>query len=232
MELKKKSKIIEDLHDLIRGNRISEKKGQIIPNIKSYNNIENEITLMKNNLLENIGSINNKDLKQKAENVINKIDHDLEDLKKKISRKIQDLEIKNRELSSLENESNSNSNLKYEDNIMDQIKVNKLESNAHFLENRKKDLLNIQQIAAQVNHLTKEMNENVQKQGEMLDSIEENIQETDKNVEKGLKDIKEISENQKKNKKTICCIVWMILLVVFTLCGIIFALFQNKIFQK
>ena len=115
---------------------------------------------------------------------------------------------------------------------MDQIKVNKLESNAHFLENRKKDLLNIQQIAAQVNHLTKEMNENVQKQGEMLDSIEENIQETDKNVEKGLKDIKEISENQKKNKKTICCIVWMILLVVFALCGIIFALFQNKIFPK
>ena len=187
---------------------------------------------MKNNLLENIGSINNKDLKQKAENVINKIDHELEDLKKKISRKIQDLEIKNRELNSLENESNSNSNLKYEDNIMDQIKVNKLESNAYFLENRKKDLLNIQQIAAQVNHLTKEMNENVQKQGEMLDSIEENIQETDKNVEKGLKDIKEISENQKKNKKTICCIVWMILFVVFAICGVIFALFKDKIFPK
>lgn len=187
---------------------------------------------MKNNLLENISSINNIDLRQKAEKVINKIDHDLEELKKRISKKIQDLEIKNRELNELEEENNKNSNIKYEDNIMDQIKVNKLESNSKFLENRKKDLLNIQQIAAQVNFLTKEMNENVQRQGELINTIEDNVEETDKNVDKGLNDIKEIAQNQKKNKKTICCIIWMIIFVVFTICAVIFALFYDKIFKK
>ena len=115
------------------------------------------------------------------------------------------------------------------DSITNQIQIKKLESNSEFLQKRGEDLKNIQQIASQVNSLAKDMNQNLHEQGEMITKIEDNMEEVDKNVEKGLDDIKQIAENQKGNKKKLCFICFAILFVVVVLLIVIFAIFFDKI---
>ena len=207
------------------------KKGTITPTIDSYKKLDKEITNLKKNLEDNLDKMD-LDIRQKAQNVLTKIEHDLNTLHQKMYTKIEDLEKKSKELN-INNEEDylntKNSNIEMFDSITNQIQIKKLESNSEFLQKRGEDLKNIQQIASQVNSLAKDMNQNLHEQGEMITKIEDNMEEVDKNVEKGLDDIKQIAENQKGNKKKLCFICFAILFVVVVLLIVIFAIFFDKI---
>ena len=207
------------------------KKGTITPTIDSYKKLDKEITNLKKNLEDNLDKMD-LDIRQKAQNVLTKIEHDLNTLHQKMYTKIEDLEKKSKELN-INNEEDylntKNSNIEMFDSITNQIQIKKLESNSEFLQKRGEDLKNIQQIASQVNSLAKDMNQNLHEQGEMITKIEDNMEDVDKNVEKGLDDIKQIAENQKGNKKKLCFICFAILFVVVVLLIVIFAIFFDKI---
>ncbi len=115
--------MIDELYNLLP-NRIQEKKGNITPTIESYKTIDNEITILKKNLEENLLSMENPEIKQKAQNVINKIEHDLKELSNKMKTKITDLEIKKREFDALEKD-NNNSNINKNDDLYGNIKIQK-----------------------------------------------------------------------------------------------------------
>jgi predicted nucleic acid-binding protein len=219
--------MIDELHNLLP-QKIQEKKGNITPTIESYKKIDNEITLLKKNLEDNLDSIDNKEIKQKADNVINKINHDLDECRYKMERKILDLESKKRELDALEKQNNYDNSNKKNDLLSSNIQIYKLDNNSKYLEKRREELLNIQQIASQVNSLTKDMNQTVEKQGEQINSIEDNIEEMEKNVEEGHKNIKEIAKAQKANRKRLCCIFFMILFVIIVIILILFSLLKDK----
>ena len=219
--------MIDELYNLLP-NKIQEKKGNITPTIESYKKIDNEITLLKKNLEDNLDSIDNKEIKQKADNVINKINHDLDECRYKMERKILDLESKKRELDALEKQNNYDNSNKKNDLLSSNIQIYKLDNNSKYLEKRREELLNIQQIASQVNSLTKDMNQTVEKQGENLNSIEENIEEMEKNVEEGHKIIKDIARAHKANRKRLCCIFFMILFVIIVIILLFFSLFKDK----
>ena len=177
------------------------KKGSINPTLNSYKKLDEEITNLKKNLEDNLDNMNDE-ISKKAQNVLNKVEHDLNTLREKMYLKIQDLETKLKELN-LDNEEEKSNLKKSElvDTITNQIQIKKLESDAEYLQKRKEDLLNIQQISSQVNSLAKEMNQNIHKQDENITEIEENIELVDQNVEKGLLDVKQIADNQNKKKK-------------------------------
>ena len=145
------------------------KKGIINPTLNSYKALDKEITNLKQNLEANLDKMTDE-IKQKAQNVLNKIEHDLNSLNQKMYIKIQDLETKSKELN-INNDENSNlknSNVEMFDSISNQIQIKKLESNSEFLQKRGQDLLNIQQLASQVNSLAKDMNQNIHEQGENI----------------------------------------------------------------
>lgn len=219
--------MIDELHNLLP-QKIQEKKGNITPTIESYKKIDNEITLLKKNLEDNLDSIDNKEIKQKADNVINKINHDLDECRYKMERKILDLESKKRELDALEKQNNYDNSNKKNDLLSSNIQIYKLDNNSKYLEKRREELLNIQQIASQVNSLTKDMNQTVEKQGEQINSIEDNIEEMEKNVDEGHKIIKEIAKAQKANRKRLCCIIFMIIFVIIVIILILFSLLKDK----
>lgn len=223
--------MIDELYNLLP-NRIQEKKGNITPTIESYKKIDNEITLLKKNLEDNLDSIDNKEIKQKADNVINKINHDLDECRYKMERKILDLESKKRELDALEKQNNYDNSNKKNDLLSSNIQIYKLDNNSKYLEKRREELLNIQQIASQVNSLTKDMNQTVEKQGEQINSIEDNIEEMEKNVDEGHKNIIEIAKAQKSNRKKLCCICFMIIFIVIIILIVIFAMLKDNISEK
>ena len=173
------------------------------------------------------------ELKQKAENVINKIDNDLDEYRYKMKMKILNLENKKRELDALENDNKYNSNInKKNDYLSENIQIHKLDNNSKYLEKRKEELLNIQQIASQVNSLTKEMNENVEKQGEMINNIEDSIEEMEKNVDEGHRNIKEIARLQRSNRSRLYCIIFIIIFVIAVILIILYSFFKDRIFTK
>ena len=222
--------MIDELYNLLP-NRIQEKKGNITPTIESYKTIDNEITILKKNLEENLLSMENPEIKQKAQNVINKIEHDLEEIRNKMKSKITDLEIKKREFDALEKD-NNNSNINKNDDLYGNIKIQKLQNNSKYLEKRREELLHIQQLASQVNSLTKDMNQTVEKQSEDINTIEENIEEMEKNVDEGHKNIIEIAKAQKSNRKKLCCICFMIIFIVIIILIVIFAMLKDNISEK
>ena len=89
---------------------------------------------------------------------------------------------------------------------VEQIYRDKLTGGAHVnlqnavadLEERHKDIKNLETYILQVHNLIIDLSKLVQYQGEMIDNIEENIQKTKHYVEKGEKNLIEAKKNMKK----------------------------------
>ena len=77
--------------------------------------------------------------------------------------------------------------IKKNDLFSGNIQIYKLDNNSKYLVKRREELLIIQQIASQVNSLTKDMIQTFEKQDENINNIEENIVELEKMLMKVIK---------------------------------------------
>ena len=132
-----------------------------------------------------------------------------------------------------EEEIKNNNNFKRNDTLMKSIQIGKGEliDRKNMLEQRKKDLLEAQEIASHIKDVSKNINEKVNKDQEAFDAIEENVNILDNNTDGALNDLKEIQKMQKDRRKKLCIIWILIIVVVATFIIVIIALYWEKIRQ-
>ena len=105
----------------------------------------------------------------------------------------------------------------------EQIEVN-LMNNQEYLGQRKKELQEIHKTAALIKDTTDKMAQDVHQQGEMLNDIEEKVVKTEDNVEKAGKEINRANELSKGNTKRLCCIIWIIIIVIGVALAVVLSL--------
>ena len=105
----------------------------------------------------------------------------------------------------------------------EQIEVN-LMNNQEYLGQRKKELQEIHKTAALIKDTTDKMAQDVHQQGEMLNDIEEKVVKTEDNVEKAGKEINRANELSKGNTKRICCIIWIVIIVIGVVLAVVLSL--------
>ena len=105
----------------------------------------------------------------------------------------------------------------------EQIEVN-LMNNQEYLGQRKKELQEIHKTAALIKDTTDKMAQDVHQQGEMLNDIEEKVVKTEDNVEKAGKEINRANELSKGNTKRLCCIIWIVIIVIGVVLAVVLSL--------
>ena len=124
------------------------------------------------------------------------------------------------------NNNNSNNNL-----IGNEQKLQykqQLLSNSEYLEKRGKDLQKIQETAAKINALSETIKAQVYEQGKQIDIIEDNVVQTDLNINKAMLEIEKAKKTEKGSKKKLLCILFWIFFVICAIIYLIFIIFKNK----
>ena len=105
---------------------------------------------------------------------------------------------------------------------VEQIYRDKLTGGAHVklqnavadLEERHKDIKNLEKSILQVHNLIVDLSKLVQLQGEMIDNIDVNIQKAKNYVDKGQKNLIKAKENMKKARKKKCIILIIVIVIL------------------
>ena len=105
---------------------------------------------------------------------------------------------------------------------VEQIYGDKLKGGAHVtlqnavadLEERHKDIKNLEKSILQVHNLIIDLSKLVQLQGEMIDNIDANIQKAVNYVHKGEKNLIKAKENMKKARKKKCIILIIVIVIL------------------
>jgi t-SNARE complex subunit (syntaxin) len=105
---------------------------------------------------------------------------------------------------------------------VEQIYRDKLTGGAHVklqnavadLEERHKDIKNLEKSILQVHNLIIDLSKLVQLQGEMIDNIDVNIQKAKNYVDKGQKNLIKAKENMKKARKKKCIILIIVIVIL------------------
>ncbi|XP_041484381.1 syntaxin-12-like isoform X2 [Lytechinus variegatus] len=87
------------------------------------------------------------------------------------------------------------------------------------IQEREEQIRQIEATMLDVNEIFKDLSMMVSEQGEMIDSIEANVDRAGDNVEEGTKQLATASKYQKKARKKMCCIF-----MILAICAIVLAL--------
>ena len=196
----------------------------------NFNKIFSLYKLFENSEIENF-ELKNK-IKKKLENLKNldkKYDdfqYYLENLEKRMIEHVPfyQSDLINSNLNSFNNNINNNENNEENDELNNiQIKVYQ---NSEAMLKRTEQLEDIKNISSTVAQLSDDIKMEVNKQGEIINNIEDNIGKVHENTSKGLKEIKETEIITKKSKKNL---YFLCIIIIFLIVLIIYYL--NKLFK-
>ena len=102
-----------------------------------------------------------------------------------------------------------------------------LMTNKEVLEHRRKELEGIHKTAAILKDTTDQMAQNVHKQGEQLEIVDNQVQEAKDNALKAKKEITDANEMAKGNSKKMCCLISIILITLGVIIAIVLSLYLN-----
>ena len=105
------------------------------------------------------------------------------------------------------------------------LKIMELSNNDEMLQKRTNDLIEIKSISAQVAEMSNKMSIEINEQGKKLDSIENNVDDTEENTKKAYKEALETEIIMNKSKKKLYCLALMIILLISLIIYIITRLF-------
>ena len=105
--------------------------------------------------------------------------------------------------------------------------VHDAETTLRDLEERNKDILNLEKSVTQVNQLFKDMNLLVSTQGETLQTIEQAVEDTEAHVEGGKVQLKKANEFRKRARRKKFCICGILIAVVVVI-GVIVAVMISQ----
>jgi len=96
-----------------------------------------------------------------------------------------------------------------------------LEENTQFVRQREKEIQSVVKSISDLNVIFKELASMVSEQGQVIDRIDHNIEQTQIKVESGLKQLKKADQYQRKNRKMKCIVIEAVIVVILLLILII-----------
>ena len=94
------------------------------------------------------------------------------------------------------------------------LKMREFSNNDEMLQKRTNDLIEIKNISAQVAEMSTTIGIEINEQGKKLDSIENNIDETEENTKKAYKEALETEVIMNKSKKKLYCLAALMILLI------------------
>ena len=89
-----------------------------------------------------------------------------------------------------------------------------LSNNDEMLQKRTNDLIEIKSISAQVAEMSSKMSIEINEQGKKLDSIENNVDDTEENTKKAYKEALDTEIIMNKSKKKLYCLAALLILLI------------------
>jgi len=105
------------------------------------------------------------------------------------------------------------------------LKIMELSNNDEMLQKRTNDLIEIKSISAQVAEMSNKMSIEINEQGKKLDSIENNVDDTEENTKKAYKEALDTEIIMNKSKKKLYCLALMIIFLLVLIVYIITKIF-------
>ena len=105
------------------------------------------------------------------------------------------------------------------------LKIMELSNNDEMLQKRTNDLIEIKSISAQVAEMSSKMSIEINEQGKKLDSIENNVDDTEENTKKAYKEALDTEIIMNKSKKKLYCLALMIIFLLVLIVYIITRIF-------
>ena len=119
---------------------------------------------------------------------------------------------------------NNNNNNEFENDEFNNIQI-KVYQNSEAMLKRTEKLEDLRNISSTVSQLSEDIKMEVDKQGDILNNIEENVEKVNENTKKGAKEIKETEILTKKSKTSL---YFLCIIIIFLIALIIYYL--NKLF--
>lgn len=115
-----------------------------------------------------------------------------------------------------------------EENQQQKLEIQYLSNNEEILKQRGKQLNEIHQISSQINEMTNEMSKKVVDQGIILDKIEDNVIQTEKNATEAKKEIIKADEMSRSNRKRMMCYIIIIVVAILAIGSILLSLLLQR----
>ena len=161
-----------------------------------------------NNNLEGENDIYSSKLRKEIKEILKKIDmKKLKKQKEDYKKIIENIDRKMYRYISYEEQKKAE-----QENDKEQgIKIKEFSNNDEMLQRRTNDLIEIKNISAQVAEMSTTIGLEINEQGKKLDSIENNVDETEENTKKAYKEALETEIIMNKSKKKLYCLALMII---------------------
>jgi hypothetical protein len=162
---------------------------------------------------------------------INEIDKKTKLWEEKIKNKYNNNNNNNNNLNNNSNDM-SESLIPPDENDDDEKNENKIQVQAilnknEFLDQKEKDIKDINKTSQLINKLSEDMKQKVYEGALKLNSIEENVEHMAENVDKAEKEISKAKEIEKGNRKKLCCIFWFVIFVILAICGLVIIIIRG-----
>ena len=115
-----------------------------------------------------------------------------------------------------------------EENQQQKLEIQYLSNNEEILKQRGKQLNEIHQISSQINEMTNEMSKKVVDQGIILDKVEDNVIQTEKNATEAKKEIIKADEMSRSNRKRMMCYIIIIVVAILAIGSILLSLLLKR----
>ena len=164
-----------------------------------------------NNNLESENDIYSTKLRKEIKDILKKIDmkklkkqkEDYKNIIEKIDRKMyRYISYEEQKKAEMENDKEQG------------IKIKEFSNNDEMLQRRTNDLIEIKNISAQVAEMSTTIGLEINEQGKKLDSIENNVDETEENTKKAYKEALETEIIMNKSKKKLYCLAFFLVLLI------------------
>ena len=178
---------------------------------KDFDFLDEVIEEFNNNLEEDNQTYYSTKTQKEIKDVLNKIDMNKLRTQKEEYKKIIDKIDKRmyRYISYEEQQKTEKENEKEQG-----LKIKEFSNNEEMLRKRTDDLIEIKSISAQVAEMSTKMGIEINEQGKKLDSIENNIDETEENTKKAYKEALETEIIMNKSKKKLYCLAALLILLI------------------
>ena len=178
---------------------------------KDFDFLDEVIEEFNNNLEEDNQTYYSTKTQKEIKDVLNKIDMNKLRTQKEEYKKIIDKIDKRmyRYISYEEQQKTEKENEKEQG-----LKIKEFSNNEEMLRKRTDDLIEIKSISAQVAEMSTKMGIEINEQGKKLDSIENNIDETEENTKKAYKEALETEIIMNKSKKKLYCMAFFLILLI------------------
>jgi t-SNARE complex subunit (syntaxin) len=101
-----------------------------------------------------------------------------------------------------------------------------------YIESRHRDIMRLEQSIRELHQLFMDMAVLVEAQGELIDQIEYNVNQSVAYTKDAVKNLRKASELQKKSRKKMCCLIIILLIVVVLLVTGLGGIFGSGVIGK